>query len=845
MKKILLIRPPEKYLPHRAMPMIYLPLGLLQIAAVLGQKGYAFDIIDGIMPYEGKINETGDNFFGITFLDLRQRIERNDFDIVGIQAQYTFQWPNALKTAQICKKINPDCTIIAGGAHISAEFENVLKNHNCIDVAVKGEGEYVLPALIERLRNNTALDGVPGVAYRLNNAPVGSAANVFIDDLDELPFPAYHLLDMEKYFWLAKKYFTRTAYEFPGWERGITLITSRGCPFNCIFCSIQAHMGREWRKHSAGYVLRHIEYLIKEFKVRYIHFEDDNFTLDSERCEEILDGIVRNKWGIRWDTPNGVRADTFNARLLRKCKASGCSHLIFGIESGVQRVLDRVIGKKMGLPEVEEVLKQAKEVGVDTRAFYMLGLPGETQSDIRASVKYALRLMWKYGCFGGFSMAVPLPGTKLYDICQEKGFFYLAPTIENLCNAYLVQGIIKTEEFGPDFLAEMRKYFLTRASFILFPIFFKKLLGNFYLLKYVIKNMLKTNPKNWPVIYYKVIFFPNALWFDMGKNLPPPDITAQDCGFCQGKYINLLFRAGDYISSKEFAVVRCRNCGLVYTYPSPTIEEIKRFYPDEYYDETKIRYNILARLFIRNLEAKRTKKILQNIEDKGAMLDIGCGRGWQLKCFRDKGWEVFGTELKEQSSSFARKELNLDVRVMDIRECKFKAEYFDVVTLWHTLEHLSQPFQALEEIYRILKREGLLILETPDFDSWQARISKEKWFHLDVPRHYCHFTGAMLEKMLKSAGFSIIKKEYSSLEYELYGALQSLFNISGISFNFLWDFLTQKSGKIKQMPKRELVMNVFFTLILAPVYVLLSAGIGLIAPIFKRGGVITIFARKP
>lgn len=318
-----------------------------------------------------------------------------------------------------------------------------------------------------------------------------------------------------------------------------------------------------------------------------------------------------------------------------------------------------------------------------------------------------------------------------------------------------------------------------------------------------------------------------------------------NCNFCQDKDAALMFRAKDYISLKEFAIIKCSNCGLVYTYPQPLLDEIKFFYPNTYYNETKIRYDNLAKLFIRNLSSRRFKKILSNIKsNNGAMLDIGCGRGWQLDYFRERGWQVVGTELSERASFSARKELNLDVRIMDIRECEFNSEYFDVVTLWHVLEHLQEPFQTLEEISRILKRDGLLILEVPNFDSWQAKISRENWFHLDVPRHYYHFSFSTLEEMLKHTGFSILKKENFSLEYEFYGLLQSLLNISGISFNFLWDLLTQKSGKIKQMSDLAFIINIFLTLVFLPIYSFLSIAIGLIAPIFEKGGTITITAHK-
>jgi radical SAM superfamily enzyme YgiQ (UPF0313 family) len=331
--------------------MAYLPLGLMQIAAVSEQDGYSAQIIDGILPDE--IREGGENFFGVTMADMRRKIEASAFDIVGISAQFTFQWPNALATARLCKEINPDCTVVVGGAHASVSFEEILENNDCVDIVVHGEGELVFSKIVTAIRQKDSLEGIAGVTVR-DNGGVASWPNEFIADLDALPLPAYHLVDMDRFFELTKRFSTRKGHQFPGCERGITMITSRGCPFNCVFCSIHLHMGKKWRAHSAEYVLRHIEFVVDKFGARYIHFEDDNLSFKPDRLGHILDGIVQRRLRIRWDTPNGVRADTFDVPLMEKCKQSGCTHLKFGIESGVQHLLDKVINKAVKLTRIEE-----------------------------------------------------------------------------------------------------------------------------------------------------------------------------------------------------------------------------------------------------------------------------------------------------------------------------------------------------------------------------------------------------------------------------------------------------------------------------------------------------------
>ncbi len=515
MKKILLIRPPERYLPHRLKPMMYFPLGLLQIAAVLIEKGIEVEIIDGIMP-ESDIKE-GDNFFGITLSEIKNRIKKHNFDIVGISAQFTFQWPNVLKTARLCREINPQCKIVCGGAHVSVQFEKILEKYDCIDIVVRGEGELVMEQLVQKIRKGLPLTNISGVAYRNENGQISRTETVYIDDLDTLPYPAYDLIDLEKYFHLMKNYSTRTSFEFPGSHRGMTLITSRGCPFQCVFCSIHLHMGNIWRGHSKEYVLGYIEHLIKNYDIRYLHFEDDNSSFDPERFGAILDGISDNGWNVRWDTPNGVRADTFDEELLFKCKKSGCTHLVFGIESGVQRILNEIIHKGITINKIEQTMHLARKIGVDSRAFFMIGLPGETKIDIKKTADYVLKIMWRYECFGGIGMAVPLLGTKLYDICEKGGYFTSQPTLENLSNGFLNAGMIKTDSFGPKDLEKIRKAMNQKQTFLLLIIFIRKLIFNQWLIGYVFKYLLVTPLKGWSAVYYKVLFFQNALEFDLKK----------------------------------------------------------------------------------------------------------------------------------------------------------------------------------------------------------------------------------------------------------------------------------------------------------------------------------------
>jgi len=224
---------------------------------------------------------------------------------------------------------------------------------------------------------------------------------------------------------------------------------------------------------------------------------------------------VKRRLGIRWDTPNGVRADTFDVALMEKCKQSGCTHLKFGIESGVQRVLNEVIDKSVELTRIEETLEMARKVGVDTRAFFMIGLPGETREEILATLSYAARIRWKYGCFGATGMAVPLLGTKLYTICEDEGFFSREPSIEHLTDSYQREGIVRTDEFGPEFLRTASERAQRRARRFKYVLLLRKVILNPWLARYIAKTAFIEKKRSLSKVCDAALQFHHAIEYDL------------------------------------------------------------------------------------------------------------------------------------------------------------------------------------------------------------------------------------------------------------------------------------------------------------------------------------------
>jgi magnesium-protoporphyrin IX monomethyl ester (oxidative) cyclase len=208
-------------------------------------------------------------------------------------------------------------------------------------------------------------------------------------------------------------------------------------------------MGREFRAHSANYVLNHIQYVTEKFKVKNIFFEDDNLTFDLERFEAICDGLIERKIKIAWETPNGVRADCLNLNLLQKMKKSGCQSVFFGVESGDQQILSNVICKSLDLTRVLEVAEICKDIGLKTGGFYIIGFPGEKKENMQKTVDFALRLKREFDVGMHLFAATPSYGTRLYEECKAKGYIQEDLSWNSFAEARQAKGVplISTEDF--------------------------------------------------------------------------------------------------------------------------------------------------------------------------------------------------------------------------------------------------------------------------------------------------------------------------------------------------------------------------------------------------------------
>ena len=306
-----------------------------------------------------------------------------------------------------------DIPVIFGGAHTTALPEEVLSN-NTIDYVVIGEGELVLPKLLEHLGSNDKISEIGGIGYKLNGSININPIKEYVNDLDALPFPARHLFPMNKY--LSSKNVHNWVYKQ---QPQTQMTTSRGCPLSCTFCTIHSIWGKKVRFRSPGNVVDEIEMLVKEYKVQEIHFEDDNISINPDRMKKICEEIIKRKLDITWTAPNGMYVHTLSRELLKIMKKSGCYRVSIGIENGDQEFLKNVLNKALNLKKVIAVVKDLKDLGIESTGFFILGIPGETRNTMNETINFAKRLGLDDAIF---SIYAPYPGTKLYELSVQKGY---------------------------------------------------------------------------------------------------------------------------------------------------------------------------------------------------------------------------------------------------------------------------------------------------------------------------------------------------------------------------------------------------------------------------------------
>lgn|GEM_PF-2761618 len=424
-----------------------MPVGLLSVGAKI--KDICTLMVSDCSAADFQKKKEEDYFIYGTPVDkIEKMIKSFKPDIVGISVLSATQLASAVSVSDISRRINPGTKIVFGGPDPSVRYEYLLDNNYC-DFCVVGEGEETFYEFVKRVNEKLSLEGISGLAYR-TNGKINYSPRGFINRLDDMPLPAYELVNPGDYFNNRYFYNMRSSLK----KDSMPVITSRGCPYGCIFCSVHLHMGRKYRAHTPEYVINNLKYCINNFRIRRFHFEDDNISLNRERFESILDKIIGEGLKIEWDAPNGIRADTLDFNLLKKMKAAGCKGLSIGIESGNQDVLNRIIKKDTSIAAITKVAEYCRELRIKLLGFYIIGFPGETKKNIEETINLALSLLSRFDVNPALLFAVPLYGTELYDICVKKGLIPGKLSEYDLSTASQPYGnpMITTEDFTEGYL---------------------------------------------------------------------------------------------------------------------------------------------------------------------------------------------------------------------------------------------------------------------------------------------------------------------------------------------------------------------------------------------------------
>ncbi len=464
---VLLINPLDKGHVTNGLGLRIPPLNLMYLAAALEKASMSVKIFD-------------DDLYQVGSLKMASLASKIDPMILGVTAT-TATIKNALKYVKYIKNLLPNTLTVMGGPHPTFIPEGTLKAEDTLDVVVVGEGEETLTEVAEEYKKNEfkTLGNVKGIFYRDNGKINATSPRPLIKNLDDLPFPARHLIPFKEY---------KTSKSQAG-----GMITSRGCVFSCNYCSSSLIMGKKFRSRSPENVVDELEELVYRYDVSDIAFLDDIFMLNKPRAIAVADEIKNRGLDISFVTSS--RVDTVNQELLECLKNAGMSTLYCGVESGSQRVLD-LMGKGITLKQAEDAIKVAKKVDISVLGSFILGYPGETAEEMDQTIDFSIKLDPDYS---QFSILTPFPGTPIYYELKKKELL----DTEDWNKYTVLDSVVNYEKLGLSKKQVERKLgkaylkFYTRPKYLIkHRGMFKVLMGTLFK-SFIIPKLRGGTPEGW------------------------------------------------------------------------------------------------------------------------------------------------------------------------------------------------------------------------------------------------------------------------------------------------------------------------------------------------------------
>jgi anaerobic magnesium-protoporphyrin IX monomethyl ester cyclase len=379
--------------PHkRSDKYLEYPIYLAYVVAVLEQAGVEVSFIDAVMEE-------------MSIADFAQAVAGTRPDLLLMECS-TPSINYELESAKAVKDAVDGIFVALIGSHPTFFHEEILKCNPAVDAVCRGEFEMTAKELALTLAEGHGLDQVAGLSYREGTEVRINEPRPLIQDLDSLPFPARHIVRQEGY----------RAAIYSG-DRPTAMVSSRGCPHHCIYCLWPETLyGHKFRARSAANVVDEMEHVVRDYGVDEVYFDDDCLTVDKRRVKEMCRLLLERGVDVKWIVQS--RVDTVDRETLAAMKEAGCHYILFGVESGSPKMLE-IMKKRISLDRVREAFKDCREVGIKTQAFFLFGVPGEDQETIRETIEFAKQID---ADSTQFAIAIPHPGTELYQVCTEHGW---------------------------------------------------------------------------------------------------------------------------------------------------------------------------------------------------------------------------------------------------------------------------------------------------------------------------------------------------------------------------------------------------------------------------------------
>ncbi len=428
--KVLLVHPYITSEKNEFMQTLSEPLGLLSLATYMDErsrKRISISLLDLYALGHDRFVERADGMITRGMCDKREiaaHLKEIKPGVIGIHCTFTGYARDVIEIANICKEVFPEVPVVLGGAHASYDYENILSKHSCIDYIVRSEGEETFYELVEAIEAGNGAGHIKGLAFRVKDGKVTlNPDRDLIRDLNDIPIVDRAYIDMGTYKKLNHESFP-VAMNYPV----ATIMASRGCPYNCIFCSTKNMWRKKWRGRHPSHIIREIEYLIINYGIKEIVFYDDQFLVDKKWVNDVCDAIISKNFKITLSLPSGISLWLADSNLLRKMKKAGFYRIHFPIESGNPETI-KFIRKPINLENVLKVIKAANKMGFWTSANFIIGFPDETFEDINRTLKFAYECGIDYPVF---IIAKPLAGAELYEIMKKNGFLRSFDTSSSL-----------------------------------------------------------------------------------------------------------------------------------------------------------------------------------------------------------------------------------------------------------------------------------------------------------------------------------------------------------------------------------------------------------------------------